>query len=80
MTDTRGVGFVGERGDGAARTGIRASLADQLNDPDSPLVRDAKSRRCDQCHAKPGQPCTPRGGFRDDLKGRLIHLGRQEKP
>lgn len=32
------------------------TLAAQLNDPDSPLVRNAHRNRCDQCHAKPGQP------------------------
>lgn len=83
MNDTNPTRPTRQRG---VETAMRAAvhrglaLAEQLADPDSPLVRDAKSRRCDQCHAKPGHPCTTRGGFQDDLKGRTIHLGRLEKP
>lgn len=51
-----------------------------LQDPDSPAVVEALTRRCDQCRAEPGQLCTRRAGITDDLKGRLIHIGRKEKP
>jgi len=52
------------------------SLPQQLTDPDSLVVTEAITRRCDQCRAPIGELCTKRGGFRADLLGRLIHLGR----
>jgi len=52
----------------------------QLQDPDSPVVVAALTRRCDQCRANPGELCVRRGGFRADLLGRLIHLGRMGEP
>lgn len=51
-----------------------------LNNPDDPAVRDALTRRCDQCGAPVDALCVTRLGFRDDLKGRLIHIGRRMKP
>lgn len=48
--------------------------------PDHPIIRDALGRKCDQCNANIGAECRPRGGIRHDLAGRLIHLGRMEKP
>lgn len=56
------------------------SLADQLQDPNHPTVREALTRRCDQCQADIGAECKPRGGIHHDLAGRIIHLGRMQKP
>ena len=55
-------------------------FAAAVNDPDHPIIVDALSRRCDQCHANIGAECTPRGGFHADLAGRRIHYGRMGKP
>ena len=49
----------------------------EWTDPDHPRNRDALTRSCDQCGAKPGALCVRRGGLRDDLKGRLVHIGRK---
>ena len=49
-------------------------------DPNQPRVQAALQRRCDQCHAQPGQPCTRRGGIHHDLAGRHVHYGRLENP
>ncbi len=51
-----------------------------LADPNSPAVIEALTRKCDQCLAPAGQLCVTRGGFRADLTGRLIHLGRMQPP
>lgn len=42
----------------------------KLSDPDSELVRDALTRRCEICKAPPGEPCT------ELIFGRLVHLHR----
>jgi len=76
MTDTTPTGFAALDRTGAA---IRAYYA-ALSDPDSGIVRESITRRCDQCGAKPGQLCVRREGFRDDLAGRVIHVGRRMKP
>jgi uncharacterized membrane protein len=49
----------------------------QLNDPDSDMVKDALTRRCIVCHAKPStEPnCTDIYGV-SPLKGRLVHFAR----
>ena len=52
------------------------NIPDQIGDPDSPLVQDALTRGCDQCHAPIGSLCTKRGGIHHDLHGRVIHIGR----
>lgn len=57
-----------------------APLTDQLVDPASPIVTEALTRRCDLCGAPVGHLCVKRGGFKADLTGRLIHLGRMQKP
>lgn len=54
--------------------------APNLADPDSPAVQEALTRKCDQCHAPIGRLCVTRPGFRADLTGRLIHLGRMCPP
>lgn len=54
------------------------TLADALNDPDSPQVVDALTRRCDLCGQPAGKLCGRRHGIRDDLAGRLIHVGRMQ--
>lgn len=61
-----------------AQRGTQPSITAQLQDPDSQLVRRALVRRCDQCRAPAGELCTRRGGFKQDLLGRLIHIGRLE--
>ncbi len=53
-------------------------LTKQLTDPDSPVVREALTRRCDQCRAPVGVLCAGRGGIQQDLLGRVIHIGRME--
>lgn len=58
---------------------IRHVPAD-LSNPDDPAVVEAQTRRCDQCKAPVGELCVKRQGFRDDLKGRLVHIGRRLKP
>ncbi len=55
-------------------------IAAELTNPDSATIRDALTRKCDQCHAPAGQLCVKRGGFHADLTGRLIHVGRKHKP
>ena len=52
----------------------------QITDPDSAIVQEALTRSCDQCLAKRGQLCVKRGGFKADLTGRVIHLGRLSPP
>lgn len=52
------------------------TFADALNDPGSPQVVDALTRRCDLCGQPAGKLCAPRHGIRDDLAGRIVHLGR----
>lgn len=52
----------------------------KLDDPNHPDIRDALTRKCDQCHAPAGQLCVKRDGFHADLTGRLIHLGRKHEP
>jgi hypothetical protein len=49
----------------------------QLNDPDSPMVKDALTRPCIVCKAKPAnQPnCTDIYGA-PELVGRLVHFAR----
>ena len=76
MTDTTPTGFAAQCGIWAATRAYRAAL---LN-PDSEIVREATSRKCDQCHAPAGELCVKRGGFGSDLKARLIHIGRMHKP
>lgn len=52
------------------------TLGDQLNDPDSPLVRDALTRKCGICRARPGDYCTGMPIHAGPLKGRLVHHER----
>lgn len=59
---------------------LTAPITAQLVDPDSPIVREALTRRCDQCRAPKAELCIKRGGFAHDLQGRLIHLGRMCDP
>jgi hypothetical protein len=53
----------------------RPNLGTDINDPDSTIVRDALTRRCIVCKAKPNQPCTNIYGA-SPLKGRLVHFAR----
>ena len=55
-------------------------ITEQLTDPGSEIVLEALTRRCDQCLAKKGQLCVKRGGFKADLTGRVVHLGRLLPP
>lgn len=55
-------------------------LTQQITTPDSPLVQEALTRRCEQCRAPKGELCTKRGGIHQDLLGRLIHIGRIGEP
>jgi hypothetical protein len=54
------------------------SLYTQLGNADSPIVREAKTRRCEVCHAKPGENCNNNilGGI--PLQGRIVHYARCE--
>jgi hypothetical protein len=76
MTDTSKASIVAQRGVWAATTAYRAAL---LN-PDSDIIREALTRKCDQCQAPAGVLCRGRKGFSADLAGRLIHHGRRMKP
>jgi hypothetical protein len=49
---------------------------DELNDPDSPLVRDALTRKCHICAAVRGEPCRPTIKNQTALPGRLVHIER----
>ena len=49
-------------------------------DPNQPRVQAALQRRCDQCHAQPGQPCTNHVHDHGPLPGRHVHYGRLENP
>ena len=51
-------------------------LTEEITNPDSPLVQEALTRRCDQCLAPIGVLCVKRGGIQQDLLGRQIHIGR----
>jgi len=51
-----------------------------ISDPDDPAVIEALKRRCDQCLAPVGELCAKRGGFKQDLLGRVIHIGRMGEP
>ena len=51
-------------------------LTQEITNPDSPLVQEALTRRCDQCLAPIGVLCVKRGGIQQDLLGRQIHIGR----
>lgn len=51
-----------------------------LNDPADAAVVGALVRRCDLCGAPPGELCVKRHGIRNDLAGRLIHIGRMQPP
>lgn len=44
--------------------------SEKLNDMGSDLVRDALTRRCEICHAPPGELC------RKPIFQRLVHLHR----
>jgi len=76
MTDTTPTGFGAQERTQAA---IRAYYTALLN-PDSDIIREALTRKCDQCQAPVGILCRGRKGFSADLAGRLIHLGRMHKP
>jgi hypothetical protein len=76
MTDTTEGAKVAQRGSQARLS----TLPQDLTNPDSAVVVEALSRRCDQCRAPIGQLCVQRGGYRADLTGRLVHLGRLLKP
>jgi hypothetical protein len=76
MTDTSAEGFGAQLGIEAA---IRAYYAAMLN-PDSDIVQESLTRKCDQCKAPAGQLCVKREGFGADLAGRVIHVGRRMKP
>lgn len=75
MTDTTPPVPVAQRG----AQGPKRSLTEELTDPDSATIRESLTRRCDQCRAGPGEMCVRRGGYRADLTGRLVHLGRLSK-
>ncbi len=51
-----------------------------LADPDSAAVREALTRRCDICKAAIGVLCVNPIRPGHPLPGRLVHLGRLEKP
>jgi len=51
-----------------------------ISDPDDPAVIEAITRICDQCRAPVGELCYKRGGFKQDLLGRVIHIGRMGEP
>jgi hypothetical protein len=76
MTDTGDGSNVAQRRSQAAIS----TLPQDLTNPESAIVRESLSRRCDQCRAPIGQLCVKRGGYRADLTGRLVHLGRLLKP
>ena len=76
MADTMNGPEIAQRG---AQTAKR-TITDELTDPESETVREATSRRCDQCLAAKGQLCVKRGGFKADLTGRVVHLGRLLPP
>lgn len=59
---------------------VRRSIVYELTHADSDTIREALGRRCDLCLAPKGQLCVKRGGFKADLTGRLIHLGRMLDP
>lgn len=69
---------VATEGDEKVRGGVVVPnrLAEALNDPHSPEMLDALTRRCDACGQPPEKLCARRHGIRDDLAGRLIHVGR----
>lgn len=53
----------------------------QLTDRDSAIVRDALTRRCEICKAKPGDDCIDTlavgpAGYMKPLRGRLVHYAR----
>ena len=51
-----------------------------LADATSPRVVDALTRRCDICKAAVGDLCTNTIRPGVPLPGRLVHLGRLQKP
>lgn len=76
MADTRPDVKVCER---CAQSLVMA-LHEQLTDPNSEMVREALTRRCDGCGAAIGVLCHNHIQPGADLPGRLIHLGRRLKP
>ena len=64
----------------SAKTAYPRHIAPDLANPDDPAVREALTRKCDQCHAPAGELCVKRQGFGADLAGRVIHIGRMHKP
>ena len=52
----------------------------QLSDPNSEVVVEALTRRCDLCKAEKGTLCRNHIRPGEPLPGRLIHFGRMLKP
>lgn len=52
------------------------SLAEDLQDENSAIIANAKTRTCDVCQAKKGELC--RNVIQEGIKipGRLVHLAR----
>ena len=75
MNDTKGMAKVCQR---CLQTPVM-TLDEQLNDPDSDLVRDALTRSCDGCKAPAGVLCHNHIQIGEPLPGRLVHIGRTAK-
>lgn len=55
------------------------SLDEQIRNPESALVRDALTRKCEVCRVASGVYCAntmPLGGLLAEAFGRLVHLAR----
>ena len=76
MNDTRPDAKVCER----CSQSLVMALHEQLTDPNSEMVQEALTRRCDGCGAPKGVLCHNHIQPGADLTGRLIHLGRRLKP
>ena len=50
--------------------------AGDLTNPDSPLVRDALTRTCIICKARPNQPCHNTINPNQPLPARIVHIAR----
>lgn len=52
------------------------AIFEELGNRDSATVQGALTRRCEVCHAEPGDDCTnmPINGF--PLQNRLVHYAR----
>lgn len=52
------------------------TLFSDLNNPDSPVVRAALTRRCEVCKARPDEDCRNTMVPGTALPGRLVHYAR----